>query len=251
MGGIRAGILAVPEDHFSGHAAAYAAHRPGYPPELVKWTAGLAPGRRLAVDVAAGSGQAALALVDHFDEVLATDISVELLGAMPPHPRIRREVAAAEELGAVGADLVVVAQALHWLDPGRFGDALRRAVRPGGAVAAWGYAWFQVDRDVDALLRLGVFDVIEPYWPPRVRSLWDGWPGVELPGTPVPAPAMSLTFDWTLDELWAYLGTWSAWQRAVVDGVDVDAGREIVEEGWNDGATRRVTMPLFVRAWRI
>jgi hypothetical protein len=241
----------VAEDHFSGHARAYAAHRPAWPEALVAWSAGLAPTRRRAADVATGSGIAARALAEHFDDVLATDISGALIDAAEPHPRVRYAVQAAEELGAVEADLVVVAQALHWLDAPRFGAALQRALVPGGAAVAWGYAFFTVDPDVDALLRLAVFDVLEPYWPARVRSLWGGWTDVALPGAPIEAPPFALDSRHTLDELWAYLATWSAWQRAVAAGVDMDAGREIVEEVWGDGGARSVHTPLFVRAWRL
>ena len=45
------------KDHFSEVAAAYAAHRPTYPPALVDLLARLAPARRLAWDAGCGSGQ--------------------------------------------------------------------------------------------------------------------------------------------------------------------------------------------------
>ena len=50
------------KDHFSRQSVAYSRYRPGYPPELIDWVASQAPDRRLAVDCATGSGQAALAL---------------------------------------------------------------------------------------------------------------------------------------------------------------------------------------------
>ena len=47
------------KDHFSGHAADYAAFRPVYPPEMFDWLATLPPARRLAWDCATGNGQGA------------------------------------------------------------------------------------------------------------------------------------------------------------------------------------------------
>jgi hypothetical protein len=64
-------------DHFSGHAAAYAAHRPTYPEALFAWIAEQAPGRTMAWDVATSNGQAAVALAAYFDAVHATDASAE------------------------------------------------------------------------------------------------------------------------------------------------------------------------------
>jgi len=67
------------EDHFSGHADAYAQYRPRYPDELFSWLASLIPGRVLAWDAGTGSGQVAVALTEHVDRVVATDASADQL----------------------------------------------------------------------------------------------------------------------------------------------------------------------------
>ena len=48
------------EDHYSGHADAYARHRPHYPDALFAWLASLMPGRALAWDAGTGNGQVAI-----------------------------------------------------------------------------------------------------------------------------------------------------------------------------------------------
>ena len=48
------------KDHFSGHASAYAAFRPSYPPELFEQLAALNTRRERAWDCATGNGQAAV-----------------------------------------------------------------------------------------------------------------------------------------------------------------------------------------------
>lgn len=65
------------EDHFSELAQAYARYRPSYPSTLFSHLASVAPGRKLAWGCGTGNGQAALALAEHFDRVVATDASAD------------------------------------------------------------------------------------------------------------------------------------------------------------------------------
>src|SRR5689334_16684936 len=103
---------------FASVAREYASFRPGYPPELFAWLARAAPARGAVWDCGCGSGQASVALAEHFSQVFATDASAEQIAAARPHPRVRYSVAPAENSGLEPgcADLVTVAQALHWFD---------------------------------------------------------------------------------------------------------------------------------------
>src|SRR5690606_26893711 len=96
--------------------------RPTYPDGLFAWLAAESPGRVLAWDCATGNGQAALALAEHFEAVVATDVSAAQLAHAPRHPRVRYAVAPAEAspLEDASADLVTVAQAFHWFDRDAF-----------------------------------------------------------------------------------------------------------------------------------
>src|SRR5262245_27822840 len=96
------------EDHFSGHAAAYATYRPAYPAGLPAYVAGLpAPpaDHRLAWDCATGNGQAAHGIVEHFERVIVTDASPQQLEHALPHPRIEYRVAPAESSGLADASI--------------------------------------------------------------------------------------------------------------------------------------------------
>ena len=57
-------VTATPafKDHFSLQSEAYRRFRPEYPATLFEWLTAQAPGRKLAIDVATGNGQAAVAL---------------------------------------------------------------------------------------------------------------------------------------------------------------------------------------------
>ncbi|HUO52389.1 MAG TPA: class I SAM-dependent methyltransferase, partial [Gemmatimonadaceae bacterium] len=119
-------------DHFSTRAAEYAAYRPSYPPELLDYVTGLCARRELAWDAGTGNGQAAVLLAERFARVVATDASAEQIARARPHPRVEYRVAREDDSGLApaSADLVAVAQALHWFDRSRFYAEARRVLRP-------------------------------------------------------------------------------------------------------------------------
>ena len=98
------------EDYFSAQAADYARYRPHYPAQLFEYLASVAPGHSLAWDCGTGNGQAAVALAEHFERVIATDASAEQLAHAMPHERVEYRVEAAEavSLPPHSADLATV-----------------------------------------------------------------------------------------------------------------------------------------------
>ena len=112
------------KDHFSKQSADYAKFRPRYPQELFEYLASISPTRHLAWDCATGNGQAAVGLASVFDRVIATDASEKQIANAQRHERVEYRVALAEEskLKSTSVDLIMVAQALHWLDFPRFYD---------------------------------------------------------------------------------------------------------------------------------
>lgn len=159
------------KDHFSGHAAAYASSRPGYPRDLVAAVARLPRAHHLALDCGTGNGQAALGLAQLFERVVATDPSASQLSHATPHPRVEYRVAPAEASGMPdgSVDLVTAAQAFHWFDFERFFAEVERVLAPGGAVALWTYNLARVDPGVDAQMDHLAYEVAGPWWPPERR----------------------------------------------------------------------------------
>lgn len=199
------------KDHFSGYAADYRQFRPTYPPELFALLASVAPAHELAWDCGTGSGQAAVPLADHFARVFATDASAEQIAHAGPHPRVEYAVAPAEAcpLPDACADLVTVAQALHWFEHDRFYAEVRRVLKPGGAIAATCYYAPAVCPEVDPLLREWE-DFIRPYWTPERVWVDDGYRSIPFPFAALPAPPMRVSTPATLAQFVGYLGTWSA-----------------------------------------
>jgi len=241
------------KDHFSGHADAYARFRPDYPPELYAWLAEIAPARDRAWDCATGNGQAAVALAEHFGEVIATDASEKQIRSAFPHPRVAYRTSPAEDSGIESAsvDLVTVAQALHWFDIPRFFAETGRVLKPGGVLAVWAYAVFRATPEIDAVVDRLYRDIVGPYWPPDRAMIEQGYAGVEMPFRPVDAPPFFMRKAWTADDAAGYMGTWSATRGYVAaHGTDpVDLVRDDLRRAWGD-APREVKWPLVLMVSR-
>ena len=244
-------------DHFSAVAQTYAQARPHYPAALFDWLSGLCDQHDLAWDCGAGSGQASVALADHFKTVMATDVSAAQIAQAASHPGVTYRVAPAEDSGlaASSVDLVTVAQALHWFDVARFFAEVRRVLRPGGVVAAWTYGIVQVEGEaVDARVQTFYRDEIGGYWPPERRHVEEGYRSIPFPFDRIEAPPFAMAVDWTLGELLAYFRSWSATARYVRErGTDPVAELALsLGPLWGDPQTRRrVTWPLSVLAGRV
>jgi len=170
-------------DHFSGHAADYAKFRPGYPEALFDWIAEQTPGHDLAWDCGCGNGQASVPLAARYRRVAATDFSAEQIAQATPHPNIDYRAAPAEASGLPDrcADLVTIAQALHWFDFDRFYAEVRRVVKPGGAVVAWTYQLLRAEPAIDAVLADFYTRTLGPHWPPERK-----WVDLAYRGMPFP-----------------------------------------------------------------
>lgn len=243
------------KDHFSERAAAYAAHRPSYPRSLASTLAAWAPGRQLAWDCGCGSGQLAVLLADEFERVLATDASPQQIREASPHPHVEYRCAPAEASGleAGSADLIAVAQAVHWFDLPRFYDEVRRVGRPGAVLALIAYGVLEVE-GLEALVGDFYHRVLQPYWPPERRHVETGYRLLEFPFTPLPDPQLHMSTAWDLSALRGYIGTWSAVRalEQVQGPAPFQAFGQALGQAWGDPASRRtVRWPLTVRAGRL
>jgi SAM-dependent methyltransferase len=239
-------------DHFSGFSRDYAANRPDYPEALFTWLASVAPRTGLAWDCGCGSGQAAVGLARHFSFVVATDPSLGQLRHAEPDAGVAYACCKAEASPLPGGrfDLIVVAQALHWFEFERFYDEVRRVLSPDGLLAVWCYGEVSVDGATDAVIRHFYQDVVGPYWPPERRHVENAYRDLPFPFPEVPAPPLPLAKRWSLDDLVAYVGTWSATQRFIAGtGTDpLPELRRALSSAWGGQPVREVSWPLTIRA---
>jgi SAM-dependent methyltransferase len=246
---------------FATVAREYANFRPGYPPELFAWLARTVASSEAAWDCGCGSGQASVALAEHFTRVFATDVSAEQIAAARPHPRVSYSLAAAEHSGLppCSQDLVTVAQALHWFDvPGFYAEA-RRVLRPGALLAIWTYPRPQFeDPALDRVFLDYHANVVGPYWPPERRHVdanYSTLPGPADSGhfTELEPPAFGLRLEWSLEQVAGYAGSWSATARyRKQKGTDpVPSLQNSLAAVWPEGVARtRLHMPLGLRVAR-
>ena len=241
-------------DHFSGHAADYAANRPTYPEAMFEHLAKLVPERHRAWDCATGNGQAAVALARWFDEVAATDASISQLENAQPDPRVTYRPAAAEnsELESDSVDLITVAQALHWFDFDRFYAEVKRVGKEGGVLAVWTYELAQVSPEVDELIKEFYKRAIGKYWPQERGHIESGYADILFPFEPIEVPTFHMSVHWTAEDMLAYLKTWSAVRRFLAaEGRDpVDDFEKPLRSAWGRGA-QEVIWPLITKVGRI
>jgi SAM-dependent methyltransferase len=248
--------LAEFADHFSRLSACYAAYRPRYPEALFDAIAEASTPRGRVWDCATGTGQAALPLAARFDVVVATDASREQLRSAAPHARVRYVAGLAEAapLRDRWADVVTVAQALHWLDLAGFYAEVRRVLRTGGLFVAWTYGSQRLDDGaIDAVLEDFYGRVVGPYWAPERRWVETGYRTLDFPFEEITIPAPSMTEWWTLDQLLGYVSTWSAVARCrEVTGRDPlpELANRLAPLWGTSAESRRITWPIAVRAGR-
>jgi SAM-dependent methyltransferase len=242
-------------DHFSGHAAQYAAHRPAWPVELVDALAAVSHGHERAWDVGCGSGQLSTLLPARFREVIATDASAAQLEHARPAPGVtyRCARAGASGLDAQSVDCVVVAQAAHWFDLPAFVAECRRVGRPGAPVVLVTYGLMLLRDDLDVLIDDFALNTLARFWPPERRHVDDGYASLDFPLAAVPFPAVTMRARWSVEQTLGYVETWSAVAAAKKAG----AGARFTDfasslrQTWSDGSLLDVQWPLAVRAGRL
>ena len=243
------------KDHFSERASGYAAHRPYYSKELVNWLVRVAPGRRLAWDVGCGSGQLSTLLGDEFEKVIATDASSAQVEQAEPHPRVEYRVEHAERSSLMNrsADLITVAQAVHWMNLDRFYEEASRVARPGAAIALVAYHIAIIEAKIDAVIDRFYSGDLDGYWPPERKHIESEYRELPFPFPRIPnPPRMYLSVSWNAEQMIGYIRTWSAVRamEKVHGPLPTDAFAERLREAWGPGA-RQVRWPLVIVAGRI
>jgi SAM-dependent methyltransferase len=156
---------------FASAADVYERARPSYPEESIAWMAertGLAAGQTV-VDVGAGTGKLTRLLPATGARVIAVEPVAEMRAKLEGFEAIDG-TAEALPLDDASADVVTVAQALHWFDLDRALPELHRVLRPGGHLAL-----FWNSRDLDDPIQRGVEELLDPLRGHLPFQLEGGW----------------------------------------------------------------------------
>nr|WP_246314978.1 methyltransferase domain-containing protein [Kineococcus aurantiacus] len=105
------------------------------------------------MDLGAGTGKFTASLVARGLDVVAVEPSSRMLAQLRAGLDVEAHEGTAEATGLPGAsvDAVVVAQAWHWVDPGRAVPEVARVLRPGGTL---GLVWNVRDESVPWVRRV-------------------------------------------------------------------------------------------------
>ena len=202
-------------DSFHRVSGDYDRGRPRYPPAAVAaMLAGLTDEPEV-VDIGAGTGQLAEALVEAGARVTAVEPGQETRSVLKRRvgERVRVMDARAESLplADASADLVVCADSFHWLDADRALAEFRRVLRPGGRLSISGL----VPRWEPTAWAAETGTIIAPLWERADHPLRAT--GFAVPRVPAGAgfdlvseEEVGFVLETDRDGLLALFGSWSA-----------------------------------------
>ena len=210
----------------------------------------------LAWDCGTGNGQAARALAEHFRRIHATDLSAEQIAQATPDPRIDYRAAPAEASGLPerSCSLVTVAQALHWFCGDPFYTEVRRVLKPGGILAAWTYTLLRGEPALNSIVEDFYRHTVGPWWPPERRWVDLAYRDMPFPFADLATPDFEIRLEWTLDDLLAYLRTWSATQRYIKEkGSDpcIELGERLLSVWPKPDDRKSIIWPIALRCGRV
>ncbi|RMG20164.1 MAG: class I SAM-dependent methyltransferase [Bacteroidetes bacterium] len=245
------------KDNFSTQSAVYKKFRPHYPAGLYEEILQQTAERTSCWDCGTGNGQVARVLVQHFRQVYATDISQAQLSQAWQHPRIHYRLQRAGQSGfaANSFDLITVAQAIHWFDIGAFNAEVKRVAKNGGLLAVWGYSLLRITDEMDAIVDAFYREVVGPYWDAERRHIDEQYAGIELVGEAIPAQKEhAIEAEWSLEQLQGYVNSWSSvqhYRKQQAGKNPVEALMQQLRRHWQEGESRKVRFPLFLKMRRI
>jgi SAM-dependent methyltransferase len=224
-----------------------------FDPGLFPFLSSLARSRGWAWDCCTGRGEVAYELTAHFAAVRATDVNRALVDRAIRHERIFYSVEAAEKsaIRNRSIDLVVVAQALHWLELDPFYAEVQRVLDTGGVFASWCYGRCRVLPDVDRWVKR-LFQAVEPHWPKTFKVVAGQYRGLPFPFSEIPTPQFWISAWWSCQDFLDYLGNWTATRRLME--LDRQVPLRLLRraaEAWGESQRKRhVRWPIYLRVGR-
>mmetsp|Transcript_23024 Transcript_23024/g.37874 ORF Transcript_23024/g.37874 Transcript_23024/m.37874 type:complete len:261 (+) Transcript_23024:158-940(+) len=200
----------------------YALYRPHYPEALYQkifefWGRKSFKGNNsVALDVATGTGQAAQALAQYFDLVIATDVSEVQLKSAVKLDNIQYRLSSAEDLSSVSSnsvDLVTVAEGAHWFNLPLFFAEVDRVLKPDGVLAIWGYNTAIMNTNAATKLNLKWADeILGPYWEKGRDCVAQNYVDVVPPFARTERFIVPSMRKLTVKDYVRYLETWSCYK---------------------------------------
>jgi SAM-dependent methyltransferase len=243
------------ENHFTQGGADYALSRPTYPLSLAIELADLCETKHHAVDIGCGTGQLSVLLASQFDHVTALDPSASQIDSAQVHPKVQYGVKSAEDTGLddCSADLIVAAQAAHWFDLERYYAEVERILRPNGVMALISYGVPILQGDIGKRFDQFYWKDIYHFWPEGRKHVEREYKDLYFPFDEFSLKPLAIERDWTREQFWNYIETWSAKRKAEEAGeIELfDQYADELKSTWLNDQTQKVIWPITARLTRI
>jgi ubiquinone/menaquinone biosynthesis C-methylase UbiE len=245
------------KDNFSTQSKAYATFRPKLPDEVYQFIFQHVNSFDLAWDAGTGNGQTAVELAKQFRQVVATDISDNQLAHAGQRKNIvyKKEPSEHSSLESSSADLITIAQAIHWFDFDDFYKEVRRVAKPGSVIAAFTYSLFKVnDQKINELIHHFYWTETQPYWDPERKLVDEEYKTIPFPFEEIVAPPFRMEYQWNTDQLLGYMNTWSAalhYQKTTGKNMMDEFLKEKIAALTLKDQVLTITFPIHMRIGRI
>lgn len=238
------------KDNFSKQASTYARYRPHYPAELYDYIFSRCTKYGNAWDCGTGNGQVAVQLAKRFDYVNATDISQAQLNNALKKTSIEYRLASAETSGlpAGSIDLITVAQAIHWFDPKKFFDEVKRVATSNCLLTYWAYDLPRINEDIDETVRYVHDKILGSYWDLE-RGYWrNKYADIQFPLKRLEKKNFVYKAEWEHEDLEGYLNSWSALQHYIAKNQENPISEHLkpLKTSWK--SPKKVEFPIFLYA---
>ncbi|MEZ4903978.1 MAG: class I SAM-dependent methyltransferase [Spirosomataceae bacterium] len=243
------------KDNFSIQSDKYAKYRPTYPSALFEFLNTKVQDKLNAWDCGTGNGQVAYELAKTFENVFATDISQQQIDTALLANNILYSVQPAEQTNFDDGlfDLIVVAQAIHWFDFGKFYAEVRRTAKADALLCVVGYGRLEISKQIDDIITDFYDHVIGKYWDKERKYIDEHYQTIPFPFDEIQTPNFVITKQWTLAHLIGYLNTWSATKHFIKqNGYNpIEELQKDIEQLWGNQQSKQVQFPLLLRVGRI
>lgn len=243
------------KDHFSSISKNYHIHRPDYPDNLFSYLNSQVSQHDVAWDCATGNGQCALKLSTFFSKIIASDASTQQIKQSSHADNINYIVATAEyvPIRANCADLITVAQALHWFDIEAFTKEAARILNSEGVLAVWSYNLLNINPDVDTVINQLDKNILKNYWPPERALVENQYATIHMPFTELTTKPFQMEVEWSLGQLIGYLNTWSSVEAYKKQNRSnpLDLIKHPLLEAWGmENTIQSIRWPITMKLWR-
>lgn len=244
------------KDLFSKQSDLYAKYRPSYPAALYDHILSFVQEKNIAWDCATGNGQAANVLADHFQKVIASDISQSQIDKATKKDNIEYVVCAAESTPFTENtfDLVTVAQAYHWFDWNEFKKETTRVCKQGAIIAVWMYGGHRTDDEkINTLAKTFYEQTTHAYWEPERNHVESNYETTRFEYELLPTKDFRIETEWYRQEWLGYISTWSAVQKYVKQNGESPLPKleEASRNLWPDHQKKKIHFPVYLKLGRI